>query len=203
MSLAPTARRSKHRAGVRPSQGHEATRRRSFTAVRSLPDPLPADESVDDRHLATWLCALAGAAEDGGHLDRADRLRQAAHVVTAPVARTTVDTGEPPERRLRAVPDLPSEPAGLPARRPAAPGDGVGDGMTALTARQLEVADRVARGLTNRQIAGELGISERTAESHIKNILVKFGYAARTQIAALVGRHDLSAGLPTASEEWA
>ncbi|HEU5348941.1 MAG TPA: LuxR C-terminal-related transcriptional regulator, partial [Ktedonobacterales bacterium] len=53
-----------------------------------------------------------------------------------------------------------------------------------LTAREHEVAALVAQGKSNRAIAGELVISERTTESHITNILGKLGFNSRAQIAA-------------------
>jgi DNA-binding CsgD family transcriptional regulator len=53
-----------------------------------------------------------------------------------------------------------------------------------LTAREREVAVRVAQGLSNRQIARSLVLSERTIEGHVTNILTKLGLASRTQIAA-------------------
>jgi predicted ATPase/DNA-binding CsgD family transcriptional regulator len=53
-----------------------------------------------------------------------------------------------------------------------------------LTRRESEVAELVAQGLSNRQIATRLVISQRTAESHIENILTKFSFTNRTQIAA-------------------
>jgi ATP/maltotriose-dependent transcriptional regulator MalT len=51
-----------------------------------------------------------------------------------------------------------------------------------LTGREQEVAALVARGLTNRQIAAELVISERTVEAHITHVLDKLAFATRTQI---------------------
>ena len=48
----------------------------------------------------------------------------------------------------------------------------------------------MARGLTNRQIAAALHISERTAENHVQHILVKLGLHTRTQIAAWAGKRD-------------
>lgn len=54
-----------------------------------------------------------------------------------------------------------------------------------LTAREREVAALVAEGLTNRQIAERLVISERTADRHLSNILTKLGATTRAQIAAL------------------
>lgn len=53
-----------------------------------------------------------------------------------------------------------------------------------LSARELEVARLVAEGLTNRQIAERLVISERTAQNHVQHILTKLGFTARSQIAA-------------------
>jgi non-specific serine/threonine protein kinase len=56
--------------------------------------------------------------------------------------------------------------------------------MGNLTHREGEVAVLVARGLSNRQISRELGISERTAGNHIAKILKKLGLRSRTQIAS-------------------
>jgi DNA-binding NarL/FixJ family response regulator len=53
-----------------------------------------------------------------------------------------------------------------------------------LTTRQREVAVLIARGLTNRQIADALVISERTVDTHVQNILNKLELATRTQVAA-------------------
>ncbi len=41
----------------------------------------------------------------------------------------------------------------------------------------------IARGWSNRQIAKELVISQRTADTHVAHILAKLGFAARSQIA--------------------
>ena len=53
-----------------------------------------------------------------------------------------------------------------------------------LSPREAEVAALVADGLTNRQIAERLYLSERTAQNHVQHILTKLGYARRAQIAA-------------------
>jgi predicted ATPase/DNA-binding CsgD family transcriptional regulator len=53
-----------------------------------------------------------------------------------------------------------------------------------LTHRELEIADLVAQGLSNREIAAKLVISQRTAEGHVEHILTKLGFASRAQIAA-------------------
>jgi DNA-binding CsgD family transcriptional regulator len=52
-----------------------------------------------------------------------------------------------------------------------------------LTPRQLQVAALVADGLTNRQIAGRLGIEERSAEGHVERIRPRLGVRSRAQIA--------------------
>jgi DNA-binding CsgD family transcriptional regulator/sugar lactone lactonase YvrE len=57
---------------------------------------------------------------------------------------------------------------------------------SSLTRREREVATLVAQGLTNREIATRLFISERTAESHVEQIRGKLGFRSRVQIAAWV-----------------
>ncbi|MBM2615992.1 LuxR family transcriptional regulator [Actinoplanes sp. LDG1-06] len=55
-----------------------------------------------------------------------------------------------------------------------------------LTRREREVAELVAAGMTNQQIADRLVISRRTANTHLEHILTKLDFNARTQIAAWV-----------------
>lgn len=63
-------------------------------------------------------------------------------------------------------------------------------GPAPLTRRERQVAELVAQGMTNQQIAKRLVVSTRTAESHVDNIRAKLGFASRTQIAAWAVRHD-------------
>jgi DNA-binding NarL/FixJ family response regulator len=73
-------------------------------------------------------------------------------------------------------------------------GGGAKDGVErigALTARERDVLSRVARGLPNRRIAEDLGITERTARTHVSNILAKLGLASRTQAALFAVQHGL------------
>ena len=65
------------------------------------------------------------------------------------------------------------------------------DGIGTLTARERDVLARVARGYPNRQIASDLGITERTARTHVSNILAKLGLTSRTQAALLAAQHGL------------
>jgi DNA-binding NarL/FixJ family response regulator len=62
-----------------------------------------------------------------------------------------------------------------------------------LTARELEVLRLVGAGRANKQIAAELGISERTARTHVSNILAKLGLSSRTQAALWAAREGLVA----------
>lgn len=55
--------------------------------------------------------------------------------------------------------------------------------MVKLSRREREVAELVAQGLTNRQIAGRLFISVRTAEYHVEQVRNKLGFHSRVQIA--------------------
>ena len=60
-----------------------------------------------------------------------------------------------------------------------------------LTARELDVAALVGGGKANKEIALELGIGERTARTHVSNILRKLGLTSRTQLALWAVREKL------------
>ncbi|MFF0501925.1 protein kinase [Nocardia aobensis] len=60
------------------------------------------------------------------------------------------------------------------------------DSSAKLTPRELEVADLISQGLTNRAIATRLNISQRTADGHVEHILTKLGFASRAQVAAWI-----------------
>jgi DNA-binding NarL/FixJ family response regulator len=63
--------------------------------------------------------------------------------------------------------------------------------VASLTAREREVLAGVARGLSNRAIAEELGITERTARTHVSNVLAKLHLSSRTQAALFAVEHGL------------
>jgi DNA-binding NarL/FixJ family response regulator len=62
-------------------------------------------------------------------------------------------------------------------------------GAARLTDREWEVAVLVARGLSNRQIAAQLVVSERTVDTHVSHILRKLSLVSRAQIAAWAVQH--------------
>ena len=49
-----------------------------------------------------------------------------------------------------------------------------------LTSREIEVVERIARGMSNKQIAADLGIGEATVKTHVNNIMGKLGATDRT-----------------------
>lgn len=63
-----------------------------------------------------------------------------------------------------------------------------------LTRRQLEVLLLIAEGASNRQIAETLVVSERTARTHVSDILAKLGLASRTQAALWAVQEGLTRG---------
>jgi DNA-binding NarL/FixJ family response regulator len=64
-------------------------------------------------------------------------------------------------------------------------------GLSALTAREREILALVAQGHSNREIAEQLVISERTARTHVSNVLSKLQLSSRTQAALLAIREGL------------
>ena len=60
-----------------------------------------------------------------------------------------------------------------------------------LTSRELAVAELVARGMSNRDIAAALAISLRTVQGHVENILRKLGFGSRAQVAAWVAQRGV------------
>ena len=86
-------------------------------------------------------------------------------------------------RQLDAAPDLARVEA--LTRKPAARAAG------GLTARELQVLRLVAAGQTNRSIAADLFLSERTVERHMSNILTKLGVSSRAAATAYAYQHQL------------
>lgn len=65
------------------------------------------------------------------------------------------------------------------------------DGVDRLTARELEVLDLVADGLSNKRIAARLDISEHTSKFHVNSILAKLGASSRTEAVVIAARRGL------------
>ena len=121
---------------------------------------------------------LAGVAKAAGG-ERASAVAEltAAHETFAACgARRLVDATAQELRRLgERVPRRTLKPDG-------------GQGFAGLTAREREIAQLVDDGRMNREIAAELFLSEKTVETHLRNIFAKLGVASRTDVAATVRR---------------
>lgn len=85
---------------------------------------------------------------------------------------------------LRAAPEL-ARVDGLNAARPGAGGPG------GLTAREVEVLRLVAAGMTNRAVAEELVISEKTVARHLSNIFTKLDVSSRSAATAYAYEHGI------------
>lgn len=72
------------------------------------------------------------------------------------------------------------------------------DGWQHLSRREQDVCHALGRGLANKQIAVQLGISPRTVENHLRNIFEKLQVASRTQLVAMLMQTDSSAAAPSA-----
>lgn len=72
-----------------------------------------------------------------------------------------------------------------------------------LTPREREIAELVASGMSNKEIAAKLVIAPRTAEGHVQNILGKLGFTGRAQIAAWVTQHKQSSRQQQAGDRTA
>jgi DNA-binding NarL/FixJ family response regulator len=80
----------------------------------------------------------------------------------------------------------------LPSVSPPSPRQIAKREFGGLTERERQVAALIAQGKSNREIATELVVGERTAETHVANIMAKLGFDSRTQIAAWATRLGLT-----------
>jgi predicted ATPase/DNA-binding SARP family transcriptional activator/DNA-binding CsgD family transcriptional regulator len=159
-------------AGVAGARREAQLAARLWGAAQTLREnigaPLPTDElAIIEPHLATARSLLGEAWEVA---------RTEGQAMTAEEAVEFAMSREKPEPPATSVLTQP-------------PGSTQPD---VLTRREEEVAVLVARGLTNRQIATELTISEHTAATHIRRILKKLGLHSRSQLTAWVTERRLS-----------
>jgi DNA-binding CsgD family transcriptional regulator/tetratricopeptide (TPR) repeat protein len=146
---------------------------------------------------ATALFETIGSVTFPGWGRRFDtRLERARHAVGPDRGATTRAEGRvlPLDQAVASAlaPEAPV-PQTMPA--PGVPADArrgrPGEQSVCLTRREREVAVLIARGYANRQIAAELVIAERTAETHVEHILVKLALVSRAQVAVWAVEHGL------------
>ena len=94
----------------------------------------------------------------------------------------------PVDEAIRAVFEFLAEPAEVGIGAGSVHGR-LAEGVTQLSPREREVATLVTKGLSNRDIAGKLGIAEKTASNHVEHIMTKLDLRSRTQVAVWVVEH--------------
>ncbi|WP_134740613.1 helix-turn-helix transcriptional regulator [Nocardioides sp. 503] len=152
--------------------GHRAARRSAARELRPIGRRLrPTSGSAWAGLTAREADVARLVAEGASNREVATRLHLSEHTVRVHVSRVLAAFGV--------------------ATRSALPG-AIGAAPTAaaypsLTPRQREVAALVARGLSNREIADGLGLSPRTVERHVADVLTRWDLTGRTAIARVVG----------------
>ncbi|VXC06214.1 response regulator transcription factor [Nocardioides sp. AX2bis] len=113
----------------------------------------------------------------GGHLLDGVRKVAAGGTLALPPVRSRApgQEGAPPAGVVAAADSVAYATGGRPA-------------LWRLTPRERAVLDLIAEGLSNRRIAGELQISEKTVKNHVTGMLSKLGVSRRTQAVALLLR---------------
>jgi DNA-binding CsgD family transcriptional regulator len=145
-----------------------------------------ADPPEVEEHLALWQTAVDAFHYECYELARS-QARQAAVLRAAGRTAEATDLAAAASEvanRLGAQPLL-AELRAVSPRRQAEP---AATGPDALTPRETEVLDLLVEGRTNRQIARQLYISEKTVSVHVSNILAKLGVRSRAEAAALARR---------------
>lgn len=105
--------------------------------------------------------------------------------------------GQSPEDYLVMVPASPGSLQGLAEKAQALLQAGLSaKSSVRLTRREEEVLDGILRSLANKEIAGELNLSERTVKFHVSSLLAKFKVRGRLELMREASRHSLNSIAP-------
>jgi DNA-binding CsgD family transcriptional regulator len=140
-----------------------------------------AQEAARAQGLRPWswrICVVLGRLYQA--LERQEEARQAFSTARALIEELAANI---PDEHVQEQ-FLRQATAMLPHARPLSPDRAAKQAFGGLTMREREVAVLIAQGKTNREIAGDLVVSERTVESHVSNIMFKLGVHSRRQIRA-------------------
>jgi DNA-binding NarL/FixJ family response regulator len=127
----------------------------------------PIEQWRSERTLL-WRRALRAFEEGTAAYHRAVAIYEATHVLP---------------RRAAIVRPVPRKTASAASPAPKAAATGRVEARSRLTARQREIAALIADGLTNRQIARRLVLTEGTVANHVRAMLIRLGVRSRAQVA--------------------
>ena len=71
-----------------------------------------------------------------------------------------------------------------------------------LSGQELKIVDLIEQGLTNRQIASELNLAEKTVKNYVSNLLTKMGMSRRSEVAAYAARRAASTKARFPATTW-
>jgi DNA-binding NarL/FixJ family response regulator len=149
-------------------------------AERALKSVAAAEEAGVPVEVARSRTVLGQALAQAGERDRAlEELQSAATELDARGARRYRDEAE---RELGKL--------GHRVHRRTRPGTTDGAALDSLKERELQVARLVVDRKTNPEIASELFLSQKTVETHLRNIFRKIGVSSRVELARAVERAD-------------
>ncbi len=154
-------------------------------AERALASAAAADEAGAPVEAALSRTLAGRALAEAGERDRAAAELQRAAAAFEALRRAAL----PRRGGTRAAEARPPHP---PAHAPRQAGRR--RGLESLTERELQVARLVVDRKTNPQIAAELFLSQKTVETHLRNIFRKVGVSSRVELARAVERADRAAG---------
>ncbi|GII30824.1 ATP-binding protein [Planotetraspora mira] len=176
-------------------------------ATAAAREGLLLGRAFDDRlSLATAVEVLAWILSAEGHHTKAARMLGAADAIARTVGVSTLRMGRYVEQHEECVAALENQlgakrlaramqqggrltleeavAEALGAEPSSEEAEATASAASPLTARELEIAELISQGLSNKEIAAALVVAQRTAEGHVEHILAKLGYTSRAQIAA-------------------
>jgi DNA-binding NarL/FixJ family response regulator len=159
--------------------------------LRALADHARGAVALAEGDAARSLRSLRQAAQAWRELDAPYEVARACLLIG--LACRTVGDGDAALRELAAARETFAELGALPdvRRLDAMLAPGGSRDTHGLTSRELEVLGLVAQGRSNRDIAGELVISEHTVARHVQNIFAKLGVSSRAAAVAFAFEHEL------------
>jgi non-specific serine/threonine protein kinase len=199
--------------------GQVATAEGHYARARAvLRESLQVRQDLEDRAgIADTLESIAALAATDAQSERAIRLagaaagiREQVGALLTPMGRALLDQWLVPLRRIlgaeattvaweagRGMPieqalDLALAATEAPPTRADRQPDRSTQQVAGLSPREREVAALLALGLSNRQIAQRLVVTERTVAAHIEHILDKLGFASRHQVGVWANEHGLA-----------